>query len=279
VDRLASPFAEVLLADDASADKTAAVARSLGFSVIQLQKNRGPGGARNALARVAVAEWIHFHDVDDEIAPDYLDQLCSTNLLESDAILHFVDFIDETSRSLVKRWQFEPTQMSEDPSATLLSGPMPTMCSVLRRSTFLSLGGFNEQLRCYEDGDFHLRLAISGSRIASVPRVLEWSLRHDNSVSADQRYCAACRVAFLEQYAATLPNRHRASIAKEAEHSAVVLLRLGDSENAHRAIALARRLGGRPPTSRSPLLNALRPFLPAATLLKWQDQWRKWPSS
>src|SRR5262245_11965173 len=72
VDRLAPAFDEVLLADDASTDNTASLAESFGFRVMRLPANLGPGGARNVLAGATNADWLHFHDVDDELAPDYL---------------------------------------------------------------------------------------------------------------------------------------------------------------------------------------------------------------
>ncbi len=185
------PFDEVILADDASSDGTADLARSLGFSIITLPENLGPGGARNALAKATSAEWIHFHDVDDEIAPDYLARVGSVGLDDCDAVLHFVDFIDEATRGLIVRWQFTQDALATDPAGTLLQGPMPTMSSFVRRSTFLALGGFNEQYRCFEDGDFHLRLAASGARIAGLPEVLEHSLRHSSGAGSDLRYCFA----------------------------------------------------------------------------------------
>ncbi len=273
VDRLAPAFDEVLLADDCSRDATVAEAEALGFQVLRLPENLGPGGARNALARACTAEWIHFHDVDDEIAPDYLAQV-SAAAGACDVVLHFVEFIDEETRSLQVRWLPDAAALAADPAATLLRSPLPTMSSFLRRSTFLSTGGFNEELRCFEDGDLHLRLGTGGARLVVVPAVLEWSLRHGHGAGANQRYCYQCRLQFLEGYAAALPSRLHAAIALEAERAATMLVRLDDLAGARRAVALARRLGRRVPSTANPVVQALRPFLPATTLLRWQDRRR-----
>jgi GT2 family glycosyltransferase len=275
VERLNPAFDEVILADDASTDTTASVAESLGFRVIKLPANLGPGGARNALARASTADWIHFHDVDDELAHDYLAQIKPTAITNNDIIFHFTDFIDEKTRELIIRWKFEPEALAIDPALTLLLEPLPTASSFIRRSCFLASGGFDEQLRCFEDGDLHFRLAAGGARVASVPAVLEWSLRHDQGISTNQLYCYKCRLQFLESYATSQPARLHPAIANAAERAAVQLLRLGDQSSARRAIALAERLGRRVPTSNHRMLRLLRTIIPATTLLKWQDRWRQ----
>lgn len=273
VDRLRPAFDEVLLVDDASSDRTADIAESLGFRIHRLSHNVGPGGARNALARLATAEWIHFHDVDDELAPDYLARV-QPACIGIEAVFHAVDFVREDTRRFEIRWQVDPAALAAAPAATLLTSPMPSTSSFLRRDRFLALGGFDEQRRCFEDGDFHFRLAASGARVAVVPDVLEWSLRHDRGAGANQHYCFVCRLEFLEGYAAQQPAHLHAAIAAEAERAAVALLRTNDHANARRAIALARRLGRIVPQSHHPLFRLLKLILPATTALRLQDRWR-----
>lgn len=273
IDRLRPAFDEVLLVDDGSGDRTADVAESFGFRIHRLSRNLGPGGARNALARLATAEWIHFHDVDDELASDYLARV-QPACTGVQAVFHAVDFLREDTRRFEIRWRVDPAALAAAPAATLLTSPMPSTSSFLRRERFLALGGFDEQRRCFEDGDFHFRLAASGARLAAIPDVLEWSLRHDRGAGANQHYCFVCRLEFLEGYAAQQPAHLHTAIAAEAERAAVALLRAGDNANARRAIALARRLGRTVPTTRHPLLRALRAVLPATTVLRWQDRWR-----
>lgn len=274
VDQLRPLFDEVLLADDCSGDGTASLAEQLGFKILRLPTNLGPGGARNALARASHAEWIHFHDVDDELAPDYLVRVRSVATAERDLVLHTVEFIRESDRSPVIRWQADPAQLAVDPALALLKSPLPTMSSFMRRTAFLAAGGFDEKLRCFEDGDLHFRLAAGGARIAVIPETLEWSLRHDHGAGADQHYCFKCRLEFLARYAATQPARLHPAVAEEAERAAVMLLRYGDTPNARRAIALAARLGRRLPATRNPLLQGLSLFLPTTVTLRLQDRLR-----
>ncbi|MEK1886005.1 MAG: glycosyltransferase family 2 protein [Phyllobacterium sp.] len=64
---------EVVVADDRSSDRTAAIAGSFPneqVRVLTLESNRGPGGARNAALDVAKGRWIAVLDSDDTVLPD-----------------------------------------------------------------------------------------------------------------------------------------------------------------------------------------------------------------
>src|ERR1700678_2525334 len=57
--------AEIIVVDDASPDRTAAVAERCGATVIRLPRNLGPSAARNAGAAAARQPWLAFLDSDD----------------------------------------------------------------------------------------------------------------------------------------------------------------------------------------------------------------------
>ena len=66
----AKPFDELICYDDASTDRTADVARTLGATVIRGDTNHGAAHARNRLWQAAHGEWVHFHDADDLLDPN-----------------------------------------------------------------------------------------------------------------------------------------------------------------------------------------------------------------
>ncbi|WP_081610636.1 glycosyltransferase family 2 protein [Limimaricola hongkongensis] len=71
---------EILIADDASPDGTAAVADALAqrhaqIRVLRLAENGGPGAARNAALAQARGEWVAVLDADDRFCPDRLARL------------------------------------------------------------------------------------------------------------------------------------------------------------------------------------------------------------
>lgn len=71
---------EVILVDDFSRDNTCSIALNFkklipNFTIIKLQKNGGPGVARNEGIRTASNEWIIFLDSDDELAQNSISSL------------------------------------------------------------------------------------------------------------------------------------------------------------------------------------------------------------
>lgn len=267
-------FDEVLLYDDASTDQTASIARKMGLTIIQGDKNLGPGGARNVLAANTNAEWIHFHDVDDEIAPDYLYHVLPHLTGDIDLVLHDVEFIEEGTRAHIITFHARP-EIETDPIRSLLVNPMGTWSSVIRREFFLDSGGFDGSYRCFEDGDMHLRLALAGARILRLPMVLETSLRHGDGASADMTYCYRCRFAFLERYVDILPERLMDDLSSEFSKTAYALIKHGDFELAKRSIDSCRAIGGSFPRTKNKLLSFLSMFLPDVCTILIQESVRR----
>src|SRR6266849_6346905 len=68
---------EIIVVDDGSTDDTPAVAASMGVRVLRLEKNSGPGAARNFGAHHALGDILFFVDADVVLAPDALDRVVS----------------------------------------------------------------------------------------------------------------------------------------------------------------------------------------------------------
>jgi glycosyltransferase involved in cell wall biosynthesis len=273
---LTQPFAAILCYDDGSRDDTVAVARGLGLEIITGNPNRGVAHARNRLAAAAHTEWIHFHDADDLLAPGYVAQLAPWCDDRHDIVSCDADWIDEHSRATLIPWRFDAAALARDPLPSLLAQAMGLNNSIIRRTAWEKIGGCDESLAMWEDADVHIRLARSGARFHHVPAVLTFSLRRGESFSHDYRRNWTCRLDALERYAADASAaRVRTVLAAEAEKAAGELALLGDKPAALRAVALCRRLGGNPPTSAHPLLRALKPFVPAYPLLRWQARRRQ----
>ena len=58
--------------DDCSDDDTADVALRLGAKVIRSPQNVGYCRAKNALLHRVGCDWVHFHDADDVLYPEYV---------------------------------------------------------------------------------------------------------------------------------------------------------------------------------------------------------------
>lgn len=272
---MSQPFSAILCYDDGSADDTVAVARRLGLEIITGNPNSGVAHARNQLASAASTEWIHFHDADDWIAPTFVERLSPWCDSRHDVVSCDADWVSEGDGEVLIKWRYDPAALSDSPHRHLLSRPLGLNSSVICRGAWHEVGGCDESLAMWEDADVHIRLARNGARFHHVPEVLTRSLRRADSFSHDYRKSWNCRLQALHNYA-THPAAEnvRETLASEAELAASQLAALNDRDGASRAVALCRRFGGNPPTSRNPVMRILKPFLPAEVLLRWQVRHR-----
>jgi glycosyltransferase involved in cell wall biosynthesis len=257
VNALNPAFDEIAIVDDGSTDGTVAKARALGFDIRPLGKNRGPGGARNALMQMATAEWIHFLDADDEIAPDYLAKVLPVATGPTDVVLSTTLFVDETSRSLIKRWEFPDEEFRSNALRAAIVHPVPLHSSLIRAQALARTEGFDEVLRCWEDGDMHVRLAAAGARFRCTPDILAWSPRHHRGAGGDSLYCWKCRLKFLRRYADFTPRISRQDLCSEFIVAARGLCADNDWRSANEALNLAGDFGWEGPKSQHPLLRLL----------------------
>lgn len=180
---------EVIVVDDASTDATVELLE-LEFGdrirLLRLEHRRGPGGARNAGARLACGEFVAFLDSDDVWLPGKLDaelevlaRFPEAEVVVSDSQNFFEGEADGESRfaqnGLLAATSGE-VRLARD-CHWLWTNSMNTAhtCSItVRREALLRLGEklFAEDLVCCEDWEFQMRLYHS-CRVVVLPQV--WS--------------------------------------------------------------------------------------------------------
>ncbi|MDX2328385.1 glycosyltransferase family 2 protein [Sinorhizobium medicae] len=209
---------EVIVVDDCSTDATPALVaaiRDLRVRLIALDRNRGPGGARNAGIGAARGKWIAVLDSDDTVRPDRLRRMIER--ADSAGAQIVVDNIDVVSLGGGSLRMFPEAQLARMPQLTL---PAFIGSNILFRSEhnfgymkpvferrFLENHGlrFDETLRIGEDYILLASALACGGRCAvepsagyiyhiregSISRVLR--LEHiDAMIAADE--------AFLQRY-------------------------------------------------------------------------------
>ena len=189
---------EVIVVDDASTDSTAEqLEKKFGSCIrlLRLEHRRGPGGARNAGARLACGEFLAFLDSDDVWLPGKLEaelevfeRFPGADVVVSDSQNFFEGQADGTSRfaqnGLLEATRGEVRVASE--CRWLWTNSMNTVhtCSIMvRREALLKLGEklFAEDLVCCEDWEFQMRLYHS-CQVVVLPEV--WShVRRFNDAS------------------------------------------------------------------------------------------------
>ena len=265
------PFDEIICYDDASTDHTAEVALSLGARVIRGEKNSGPAHGRNRLWRAAQGEWVHFHDADDLLDPTYHAKVAARVSGAVDVIICNALWLREDTRTREQEWRYSEAELRVAPASYLLTHPVGGINGYYRRTALERIGGFDEQLKVWEDADLHIRLAISGARFAVVEEALVIALRRGDSLSAEMKRNWRNRLQALRHYAKTLPIDCRAALLIALESAARALLKVGDPAGAREAIALSRSLGGDPPTSAHPLIRLCKRTLGGMAALRLQS--------
>ncbi len=177
---------EVIVVDDASTDSTAELLdREFGDGIrlLRLEHRRGPGGARNAGARLARGELVSFLDSDDIWLPGKLDAELElfarfeAEVVVCDSQTFFEDAVDGESR-FTQNGLLETTgreAMLANDCQWLWTNSLNTAHTssiTARREALARLGEklFAEDLVCCEDWEFQMRL-YHPARVVVLPQV------------------------------------------------------------------------------------------------------------
>lgn len=141
--------------------------------LFELERNSGPGPARNMAIRHATSEWIALIDADDEWRPDRL--LALTPLCaEADFVFdNLVGFDHKRKRETGELFPVTPSDVTIEVMASrkVPSGYDFGFAKPMIRRTFLEEFGLAyPDLRCNEDLLFYLDILAHGARAAYLPQ-------------------------------------------------------------------------------------------------------------
>ena len=217
--------AEVIVVDDASRDKTSAVAKDEGqrdprVRVIQFDKNQGPGAARNRAIDAATSKFVAVLDSDDLFLPRRLGRLLGSEAGEM--VADNIAFVapENLNEALHQNWSenrptFAPLSATEFVLGNLRKtgvarGELGFMKPIMSRA-FLNHHNlrYDPSLRLGEDYDLYVRMLLAGARL---------------TLTRSPGYAAVVRQTSLS-----------------AQHGAQELAHLSDKLNSH------LEMGGHPP--------------------------------
>jgi peptidoglycan/xylan/chitin deacetylase (PgdA/CDA1 family)/GT2 family glycosyltransferase/SAM-dependent methyltransferase len=203
------PPAELVVVDDGSGDAyTRQVLADLERSGTWIERlpHSGVAAARNHGVRATTSPYLLMLDADDELTPTCLERMAS--VLEADPGL---DVVSCAMRSLLEAhevWEPPPFEL-----APTLAGGGFHAASMFRRSLFMQVGGFDEELEGHEDLDFWLAALLRGCRGRVLPEPL---LAYGVRARSRQRL-ANRRATYLRSMAAIHAKHRRALLAAGAE--------------------------------------------------------------
>lgn len=154
---------EVLLVDNASTDNSLSLCRSFAedapMFVRVLQEPRlGANQARNCGLRVCHTEWIYFFDSDDELTASFLAEL----------MLHVSDkdlIVFPTVMCRDGHCRRRDFVASSSPAAQILSATLNTQGMLFRTDFLRRIGGWNENLRVWQDWELGVRALLHSPRV------------------------------------------------------------------------------------------------------------------
>lgn len=164
---------EIVIVDDASTDETLEVIREFAakdgrVKLIRQLERRGASAARNVGVRSTQAQWIAFLDSDDEWFPQKLERQLAQITAQPDSVASFTGCQAVSERP---EWEYTPPASISlfDLQKSNVLGTTST--ALVRRSTFIEVGGFDEQLPSCQDWDLWIKLRMVGS-FCTVPETL-----------------------------------------------------------------------------------------------------------
>jgi glycosyltransferase involved in cell wall biosynthesis len=180
---------EIIVVDDASQDNTEEVVNSINDNrilYIRNNENQGVASARNIGAQYAKGEFIAFNDSDDIWHYDKLEKQMDVMLQNNDCNLVYCAF----NRFLLNGTRVRIPDMNENISdlegniftALFARNTISTQTMLLRTGYFMSIGGFQKNLRCLDDYELALRIA-KNNKIYFVNEELVDVMESDNSIS------------------------------------------------------------------------------------------------
>jgi len=263
---------ELFAVDDGSTDLSAAVLASYGTRIKLLQQsNQGPEVARNKAAAMAQGEYLVFFDSDDYLFPfalETLDKVISrfgTPTLLMGSMERFHD------------GEGKPPEAPSDRTIRVIKYPdylsktrsVGTMCIVVRKSVFDSVGGLRdstpETFYC-DDNNLLLKVGTRGQSILiENPWISAYRQHRDNSSKNTEAIATALiRLANAERHGDFGGKERRADRYAYIGGRAAAWAFYYCWRGGHRKLALKLLRGTAPMVSMAVLRKFLRRFRPPA---------------
>jgi glycosyltransferase involved in cell wall biosynthesis len=190
-------FSEIIFYNDGSTDGSAEIARQLGASVIDSNVNRRQSFARNRLLEAAVTPFVHFHDVDDPLNPQFLEKM--TPLINPETVaIGSLREVNVDGTSIIHNVS---GCASVDSVSFAITHYVHLNAVIFPRAMVMAVGGFEEGLTLYEEKLLLQKLALSGACFSFEGEIIaEWVKRpnsfihsHSWAENADMLEKYACR--------------------------------------------------------------------------------------
>jgi glycosyltransferase involved in cell wall biosynthesis len=261
------PFNEIFVYDDSSTDESAAIAMQYGAKVISGSINKGCSYGKNILAESTSSNWIHFHDADDDLLPNFTSQVqswISDYGNSNDVLLLNFKYIDAESGQLLGTANHNIHELREDTLKYTIKNKIVNF-GVYNRKAFLDAGGFDldPKVLYNEDNALHQRLAKHNLKFDYLSEITCINYKNSNSMSSFSRLkCARANYHVLEKTAISHGAIYSKLLSDQLYRCIADLAVAEDWAYVKKALALCEVLGHKHSSSGSNLFNFLTDLHP-----------------
>lgn len=192
---------EIIIVDDGSTDNSREVVTSYGDKVHYIwQENQGLAGARNTGIKAAESEYVGLLDADDIWLPEYLEKMLALANQHPDGAVFYctAQAMDENGQPLPQVFG-GPVLPSEAIYGKILRANYLIPSTILlRRSTAMEAGLFDQHLRSCEDWDLWLRLLPGHKFYGSQERLVRYRV-HGASLSTNPEGMQRAATSVIEK--------------------------------------------------------------------------------
>ena len=160
---------ELIIIDDGSTDNSFEIAEKYASGDQRIkclsQPNGGPSKARNNGVKKSVGKYLMFFDSDDKLAPQYFDK--------------GIDYMSSHPNCAVFYSRLKRFGKKNDELTIRFTSYQDHLCSsslfptcIIHRTDFERIGGFDEDMKGYEDWEMFIRLLYHNDNVYQYPEIM-----------------------------------------------------------------------------------------------------------